>query len=106
MWLPVQWPIASSRLIFKVYDYDSAGSDEMVGSMIFNIKDICSIPGGEYNWINIYGSPLGRSGANCNKMNNNPEFASTWKGRVLVHYSAEDVKNPELKILPITMEAK
>lgn len=98
MWLPIQWPVASSRLIFKVYDYDKAGSDELVGSMIFNIKDIVNIPGGEYNWINIYGSPVGFSGKNCDKMNNNPEFASAWKGRVLVHYMAEDVKNPELKI--------
>jgi hypothetical protein len=35
-------------------------------------------------------------------MNNNPEFASTWKGRILVHYSAEDTKDPEMKIQAVT----
>lgn len=40
IWLPVQWPVASSRLVFKLYDADSAGSDELVGSMVFSIKDI------------------------------------------------------------------
>jgi hypothetical protein len=30
-------------------------------------------------------------------MKNNPELASTWKGRVLVEYFAEDTKNPEMK---------
>ncbi len=44
MWLPIQWPIASSRLIFKVWDEDTAGSDELVGAMVFNIKDIIACP--------------------------------------------------------------
>lgn len=46
MWLPIQWPVASNRLIFKVYDYDKAGSDELVGSMTFSIKDIVKTIGG------------------------------------------------------------
>jgi Ca2+-dependent lipid-binding protein len=40
MWLPVQWPVASNRLIFKLYDYDSTDTDDLVGSMIFSIKSI------------------------------------------------------------------
>jgi hypothetical protein len=100
--LPIQWPVASSRLIFKLYDYDSAGSDELVGSMVFSIKDIVNIAGGEFNWINLYGSALGCSGKNSDRMNNNPEYASTWKGRILVHYSAEDTKDPEMKMLPVS----
>ena len=98
MWLPIQWPVASNRLVLKLYDYDKAGSDELVGCMVFSIKDIVNIQGGEFNWINLYGAPPDRSGENTRKMNDSPEFASTWKGRILVHYSAEDTKNPELKI--------
>jgi hypothetical protein len=45
MLLPIQWPVASNRLVFKLFDYDSAGSDELVGSMVFSIKDIISVPG-------------------------------------------------------------
>lgn len=84
MWLPVQWPVASNRLVFKLYDYDSAGSDELVGSMIFSIKDIVMVGSSTFRWLNLYGAPVGYSGANTDKMNNNPEFASTWKGRLLV----------------------
>jgi hypothetical protein len=62
MKLPIEWPVASNRLIFKLYDYDSAGSDELVGSMVFSIKDIVSVKGGEFNWINLYGSAIGCSG--------------------------------------------
>lgn len=74
-------------MVLKLFDYDSAGYDELVGSMIFSIKDIVNIgEEGEFNWINIYGAPVDVSGDWSKKMNNNPEYASTWKGRVLVHY--------------------
>jgi hypothetical protein len=31
-------------------------------------------------------------------MNEEPENASTWKGRILMHLSSEDTKNPEQKV--------
>lgn len=31
-------------------------------------------------------------------MNDNPEGASQWKGRILMHLSAEDIKSPALKL--------
>jgi len=52
--------------------------------MVFSIKSILECEQPTFNWINIYGAPVGYSGENTNKMNNNPEYASTWKGRVLV----------------------
>jgi hypothetical protein len=70
--------------VFKLYDYDSAGSDELVGSMIFSIKDIVNAGIRTFKWVNLYGAPLGYSGDNTTKMNNNPEIASTWKGRLLL----------------------
>ena len=94
MLLPVQWPVASSRLVFKLFDYEKTSMHELVGSMVFNIKDILACPGPTFNWINIYGAPPDKSGQNTDKMKNNPELASTWKGRVLVQYFAEDTKNP------------
>jgi hypothetical protein len=39
---------------------------------------------GKYFWKNVYGSPLGYSGDNVKKMNNLPEVASNWKGRILM----------------------
>ncbi len=39
-------------------------------------------------------------------MNNNPEKASTWKGRILMHYEAYDTKEPLMMIQPISQERK
>lgn len=57
-----------------------------------------------YRWVSLYGAPLGVSGENTDKMNNNPEYASTWKGRILIMYYAEDTKNPTMKIKDMTAE--
>lgn len=74
--------------------------------MIFSVKDIVSCTEPTFNWINIYGAPLGHSGENTDKMNHHPEMASKWKGRILVQYYAEDTKNPELKKQQISPENK
>ena len=81
--LPCQLPIMSSRIVMKLFDEDKI-SDEIVGSMLFNLKEIIGKKNGKFFWKNIYGAPLGRSGENCKNMNNNPEFGSTWKGRILM----------------------
>ena len=39
-------------------------------------------------------------------MNNFPETASTWKGRILMHISSYDDKNPEMKVAPLDSEFK
>ena len=39
-------------------------------------------------------------------MNNNPEYASNWKGRLLLQYYAEDTKHPEMKIEDISNSVK
>jgi hypothetical protein len=39
-------------------------------------------------------------------MNDFPELASTWKGRILMHISSEDTKNPEMKKCPLSTEFK
>ena len=67
----------------KVFDEDKI-SDEIVGSLLFNLKDIIGNQNGKYFWKNVYGSPLGCSGDNTNTMNHNPEIASAWKGRILI----------------------
>jgi hypothetical protein len=73
-----------------LYDEDAI-ADEIIGTLLFDLKDIVpdpnGVPGrfnGSYDWKNIYGAPLDCSGKNTDKMNLNPELASFWKGRVLV----------------------
>jgi len=39
-------------------------------------------------------------------MNNYPEFASTWKGRTLMHISCFDTKDPAIKVEKLDNEFK
>lgn len=91
----------------QVYDKDTV-KDELVGSMFFSLKNMISEAGdrGSLKWLNLYGSPLGCSGDNTKKMNQFPEFASTWKGRVLIHTSCEETKNPEMKVCKLDEDFK
>ena len=90
-WIPLSWPLNYDRLIIKLFDDDVGKSNEIVGSLFFSLKKLIKEGGngGFYSWYNVYGSPLGVSGEQTDLMNNNPEFASTWKGRVLMHISCE-----------------
>jgi len=81
--IPCQLPIMSSRVVMKLFDEDKI-SDEIVGSLLFNLKDCIGNRNGKFFWKNVYGSPLGCSGDNTNNMNANPELGSTWKGRILI----------------------
>jgi len=66
-------------------DEDDIGADEMAGTLTFSTKEL--IEGKKNNlflWKNIYGSPLNQSNSKFKKMmNEHPEYASNWKGRVL-----------------------
>ena len=71
----------------------------MVGSFFLSIKKVLKkasggSQNGVYQWVNAYGAPYGVSGENTDKMNKNPDHASSWKGRILIMYYVEDTKNP------------
>ena len=95
--IPVQLPIMSGRLVMKLYDEDKI-KDEIVGSIIFNLKECIESKNGSFFWKNIYGAPLGKSGENTDKMNSNPDLASTWKGRILMQVVAEKTEKPIIKL--------
>ena len=98
-WLPIQWPLASDRLLLQLFDEDKV-VDEIVGSMYFSLKKLIadgSVPGGKFFWHNLYGAPNGYSGKVCDLMNEQPEMGSSWKGRILMQIEAKDVKHPERK---------
>jgi len=59
------------RLSFKVWDEDTI-SDDVVGAFELNSKDIIGNKNGLFFWKNIYGAPLGYSGKNVDRMNENP----------------------------------
>ena len=92
LWIPVQTPLVSSRLVMNVFDSDVT-TDEIVGSMSFQIHEIIKlskkIKSFPYVWKNIYGSHLGVSGKYTDSMNMIPETASWFKGRVLMQIVVE-----------------
>jgi hypothetical protein len=46
--------------------------------------DLAAREGGFTMWMNLLGAPLNRKGEFSDLMNENPEYASTWKGRILM----------------------
>lgn len=85
------------KLNFKVFDEDAL-IDEIVGSFTINSKDIINELNGRYFWKNIYGSPLDCSGKHTDRMNENPEIGSLWKGRILMQVYAERTDKPVLLV--------
>ena len=77
----------------KIMDKDLV-KDEVVGSLLFNLKDCIEKMNGNFFWKNVYGAPLDKTGANTDLMNSNPEAASTWKGRILMQVVAEKTDKP------------
>ena len=68
-------------------DHDTIGSDEVGGTLMLKTKEIIEdVHGtnGKFVWHNIYGAPLGHSTKEAKLMNDDPEVASDWKGRVLL----------------------
>ena len=110
-WVPAQIPIISGNMVIKLMDSDDI-SDETVGSLSFDLKDILEGKlNGKFVWKNVYGSPMNLSNSAAKRaMNDNPELASFWKGRILMQIVCEDTEKPIAKVEKISdevvMEAK
>ena len=105
LWIPVQTPLVSSRLILTVLDEDVTTNDAM-GSLSFQIHEIIkrSKKGENFSWYwkDIYGSALDVTGKYTDEMNQIPEIASTWKGRILMQVTVEKSDKPEMKVRKVT----
>jgi hypothetical protein len=53
----------------------------------------------EIFWANVLGAPLNQSGSKAKDlMNENPEHASAWKGRVLMQIECVETEKPLVKV--------
>lgn len=108
-WLPCQLPVAVPRIPIRIMDYDEIGSDELAATFELITKEIIENKHGDngrLHWRNLYGSPVGQSNSNEKRlMNEHPDFASEWKGRILVNIIAEPTDKPLAKTVKITDEA-
>lgn len=83
-------------------DADTLGSDEALGSIPLSLKDIVtnhSTEKGTLVWKQLYGAPVAGTGAAADAMNAQPELASDWKGRVLLHLQACEAQYPEFGVV-------
>ena len=105
-WLPSQLPVLAPKIELRLMDSDDIGSDEMAGTLSFNTKDILEQKyGGKMVWKNIYGSPMNQSNSKYKRMmNEHPEYASQWKGRVLMQIIAEETDKPLAKTVDMDEE--
>lgn len=102
IWIPVQAPLVSGRIVMTVHDHDVGRVDDDIGAISFDIAKIlqASEESDEFPWYwnDVYGSALGVSGKNTNIMNRMPEKASHWKGRILMQVGVEKTERPEMKL--------
>ena len=107
-WLPCQLPVSAPEIAVRLMDEDDIGSDEMAATMLFKTKDIVDNVGnmnGKFFWKNLYGSPMNqKNSAEKRAMNENPNVASHWKGRVLCQILAEETDKPLAKVAQIEDE--
>jgi hypothetical protein len=101
--IPVRMPIMAGQLIVKVMDSDDV-TDECAGSLVFNYKELMAREQGSFFWKNLYGAPGGegliaKGGAQADAMNQNPNIATIWKGRILCGIEFEDSENPVAEVL-------
>jgi hypothetical protein len=87
--------------------------DEIAGSLVFDKLDIIAgkIESGKFSWKDIYGSPMNLGGSKAKRaMNEDPDMATFWKGRILMQITCERTEKPLAKVekIPeeIIMEAK
>lgn len=104
-WIPAQLPIINPKICIKLMDADDVGSDETAGSILFYMKDLLEgdLGKNKFQWHNVYGSPLGQKSSSAKTlMNSDPEYASNWKGRVLIQCEATPTDKPLSKVCQIS----
>ena len=97
----VPWPSAVDRITLRVMDADYTTADDMIGSIYFSVREIVekySDDNAGFAWVNIYGGPPEVSNEFADQMNENPEAASNWQGRILVYLKARDEEHPKLEV--------
>ena len=96
--IPATYPCVSQKICMVVKDEDIGSGDDIVGSYEFNINDIYAGHYEQYQYINIYGSPLNKKGGIYDQMNYNAEIGSRWNGRILMRCEIKDVDSPIARV--------
>jgi len=96
--IPATFPCVSQKICMVIKDEDIGSGDDLVGSYEFKINDIYSGQYSQFQYINIYGSPLNKKGGIYDQMNYNAEIGSRWNGRILMRCEVKDVDSPIARV--------
>lgn len=95
IYLPVSYPVVSNKICLSLWDKDAGSSDDIIGSFEIDINNILSKKYEEFRYVNIYGAPLETTGEAADKMNENSEIGSLWKGKILLRAEAKKTEFPK-----------
>lgn len=93
--LPVSYPIVSQKICCEVWDHDVSDPDDIIGSFELNVNEILDGVYSKFRYVNIYGAPLKCTGTFTNKMNENSELGSYWKGKILMRADSNKCDYPK-----------
>ena len=103
--IPATNPPVSQKIILVVKDKDNPlKGDDIVGSIELNIYDIYAHKYDNFQYLNIYGSPVNKKGDIYDLVNYNAEIGSSWNGRILMKCVVSDVGSPSAKVRKIPNE--
>lgn len=94
--LPFTEPNMSKNLRIQVYDHDSIGSSDIIGSNKLSKKAIMAGYYKHYYWMNLYGSNIDGNEKYSELMNSFPPLGSWYKGRIYIKLEVVPDKNPKL----------
>lgn len=84
-----------------MWDHDTVGDDDLVGSLSFNWEKIEAEENSKLVWANIYGAPDNIENEAAALMNTNDKLASTWRGRLLLKLFKMESEKATLKQISI-----
>lgn len=101
--LAVVYPVISQKILLSVWDRDEIQykGDDIVGCFEINVKDVMLNKYSDFTFINLYGPPMESSGVFRDKMINNPEIGSCWRGGIMIKIDWCDTDTPQKSVKDI-----
>ena len=99
--IPATQPAISQKILLVVKDDDGIGKFDIVGSIELKIEDIFNGKYNDYQYLDIYGSPLNKKGGIFDLVNYNAEIGTKWNGRILMKCTVTDVGSPVARVSDI-----
>lgn len=94
--IPTCNPTIDDRLFMILKDYDSLGTNEVIGSYVINYSEISNNSFCKPFWVNFYGAWSKTGDPKMKKlMNQIGDLGSRFKGRALMQITLEDCDDPK-----------